>query len=107
MNRDTITNKSYRAYDKLSRYSAFPFYFNIQDNKYFYGITNQLDDTTAYMIHIASKEDTIDSIALKYYNTPNDFWILCDFNRIRDPFIKLKEGQQIKVPVITSIRYKD
>jgi len=107
MNRDTIINKSYRAYNKLSRYSSFPFWFNIEDNKYFYGITNQLDDTTSYLIHTVSGEDTIDSISLKYYNTPNDFWIICDFNRIRDPYIKLKEGQQLKIPVITSIRYKD
>ena len=91
---------------EIGVYEHFKEYFNIQDNKYFYGITNQLDDTTAYMIHIASKEDTIDSISLKYYNTPNDFWILCDFNRIQDPYSFIKPGTKIKIPVFSSIMYK-
>ena len=103
---DRLQQKAYRTYNYISRYSSFPYYYNTEDEKYIYGTTAYLDDSTPYTLYKVQKADTWDSMALKFYNSPTFFWILCDFNRIRDPFIKLKEGQQIKVPVITSIRYK-
>ena len=47
MNRNTVTNKQYRTYSSLSRYQTFPIYFNLEDNKYIYGTTDYLNDTTA------------------------------------------------------------
>lgn len=100
---EILTDKGYRSYDYISRYQQFPYYFNSQDNKYVYGTTAQLDDTVGYSIHNVVRGDTFDSIALEYYNNPTLYWIICDFNRIQDPYKKLYEGEQIKVPVLSSI----
>ena len=103
---DVLSNKNYRSYDYISRYQQFPYFFHKEDNKYVYGTTAQLDDTLGYSLHIVKPNDTIDSIALEYYNNPTLYWIICDFNRIQDPFIKLKVGDSIKVPIISSLQFK-
>ena len=102
---DKVKNKSYKQYDKLSRYSAFPYYYHIADNKYIYGKTAYLKDTTVYSLYTVKRNDTLDSIALYYYNNPTLFWIICSFNHIRDPFIELTEGQQLKIPSISNIEF--
>lgn len=102
---EVLQEKSFRSYDYISRYSQFPYYFNQQDNKYIYGTTAQLDTSVGYSIHKVKVGDTFDSIALDYYNNPTLYWIICDFNRVQDPFKKLKVGDKIKVPVLSSIVY--
>lgn len=102
---DILTNKQYKNYDKLSRYSSFPFYFHKNLNKYVYGKTAYLNDQTVYTTHIIKRGDTLDSLALQYYNNPTLFWIICSFNRINDPFITLKEGDSIKIPTISNIEF--
>ena len=102
---DILTNKQYKNYSKLSRYSAFPFYYHTRLSKYVYGKTSYLDNTTLYKTHLIQRGDTLDSLALKYYNNPTLFWIICSFNRINDPFIELKEGETIKIPTISNIEF--
>ena len=99
-------DKAYKAYDKLSRYNNFPYYYNVLDNKYIYGITAYLKDTTPYTIHIVKQDDTLDSLALEYYNNPTYFWIIADFNRINDPYITLKVGTRIKIPAFSNIEFE-
>ena len=102
---EVLTNKSSRQYDKLSRYSQFPFYYHKLDNKYIYGTTANLKDSTVYSERIVKRGDTFDSLALEYYNNPTLYWIICDFNRIQDPFTELLEGQTIKIPSISNIEF--
>lgn len=102
---DVLKNKAYRSYDKLSRYSSFPFYFNMLDNKYVYGIVSQLNDSTPYISHAVKLDETFDDIALEYYGNPTYYWIITDFNRVQDPYSELKEGQIIKIPVLSSIEF--
>ena len=104
---DILKDKQLRAYDKLSRYSTFPFYYNELDNKYMYGTTNHLKNTTAYRLYKIKNNDTLDSIALDAYNDPTYYWIICDFNRIQDPFIDLAVGSYLKLPILSLIEYKD
>ena len=85
---EVLESKSYRSYDYISRYTAFPYYYNKEDNKYIYGTTSQLNTDVGYSIHIVRKNDTYDSIALDYYNTPTLYWVICDFNQIQNPFDK-------------------
>lgn len=103
---DVLTNKNYKNYSYTSRYNAFPYYYHRVDNKYVYGITSYLDDTTVYQLYTVQQGDTMDRIALKYYNNPTLYWIICSFNHIRNPYMKLKEGQKLKVPSISNIKYK-
>lgn len=103
---DVLKNKYFKQYDRLSRYQAFPYFYNSVDDKYIYGTTSQLDDSTIYSSYIVEKGDTWDSLALKFYNNPTRYWVILDFNRIQDPYIEPKEGQKIKIPNLSSIIFK-
>lgn len=102
---DILTNKSYKTYSRVSRYSVFPYYYNTEDKKYMYGTTSYLDDTTPYSTYVVLRGDTLDTLALEFYNNPTFYWIIADFNRIQDPYAKLKVGSHIKVPVFSSITF--
>jgi nucleoid-associated protein YgaU len=103
---DVLKNKYFKQYDRLSRYQSFPYFYNEVDNKYIYGITSQLDDSTIYSSYIVQKGDTWDSLALKFYNNPTRYWVILDFNRIQDPYVEPQEGQKIKIPNLSSIVFK-
>ena len=102
---DVLTNKSYKDYSYTSRYSPFPYFYNIKDNKYIYGITAYLDDTTPYKLHTVKQGETFDTLALYYYNNPTLFWIICSFNHIRNPYSKLTPGQKLKIPSLSNISF--
>lgn len=100
-----LTNKSYKDYSYVSRYSMFPYYYHTVDNKYIYSITANLRQDTLYTMHTVQIGDTIDNLALKYYNNPTLYWIICSFNNINNPFKQLTPGQQIKIPSISNIEF--
>lgn len=100
-----LEQKSYSSYDRLSRYSVFPYFYHTLDNKYVRGITAHLDDTTVYVTHKVARNETLDSIALDSYNNPTLYWVIADFNRIQDPFEPLVEGTYLKIPSLSSIEY--
>lgn len=102
----SFINKAYKVYEKLSRYESFPYYYDTVSQKYVYGVTAYLDEDTPYTIHVTGKYDTLDSLALYYYNNPTYYWIIADFNRILDCYTKLPEGAPIKIPSISSIKFK-
>ena len=102
-----LTDKAYRSYDKLSRYSTNPFYYHTVDKKYIYGTDNHLDTTTPYKLHIVKRGETLDDLALEYYNNPTHYWIIASFNRIRDPFIQPEEGSSIKIPSLSTINFEN
>lgn len=103
---DILTDKSYRDYDYISRYSNFPYYYNIEDNKYIYGLTSQLKDSIPYILHKVAVNDTYDNISLNYYNSPTFFWIICDFNKIQDPFTNPIPGTYLKIPNISGLSFE-
>ena len=100
-----LKNKSYRQYAKLSRYSPFPYYYHSIDGKYIYGKCAYLRDDTLYTSYKVQKNDTLDSLALHFYNNPTLYWIICSFNHIQDPYIELKEGEIIKIPSLSNIEF--
>ena len=104
---DVLTDKTYRIYTRLSRYNNFPYYYQTVDNKYVYGVTANLKDTTPYTIHTVAQNDTFDSLALKYYNNPTYFWVIADFNRYNDPYTKLEVGTQLKIPSFSDIVFNN
>ena len=72
-----------------------------------YGISSNLRDDTEYIVHEIKDIDTLDSLALKYYGRPDLFWVIADFNRIRDPYIRLIDNYNfIYIPTLSSIRFK-
>lgn len=102
-----LINKTYKIYDKISRYSQFPYYTDSRTGGIVNSITAWLDDTTPYINHIVERGDTLDSLALKYYSSPLYYWIICSFNRLNDPFQALDIGSVIKIPTFSSIQFKD
>ena len=102
---DILKNKAYKQYDNMSRYAIFPYFYHSRDEKYVYGTTAYLKDTTPYSLYTVKKFDTLDSIAFEFYNNPTLYWVICSFNHIQDPFIELKEGQKLKIPSMSSIEY--
>lgn len=101
-----IYNKQYKSYDKVSRYQVFPFYHNTHDNKYYYGITSHLNsEGSSFVAHRVKRGDTLDSLALYYYNNPTYYWIIADFNKIRDPFLDLEEGTLLRIPTFSNIAF--
>lgn len=65
-----LKNKIFEHYGYISRYTPVPQYYNTVDKREFTGIGTNLRTTTPYVSHKIVPEDTLDSLALKYYNNP-------------------------------------
>ena len=105
---DVLKNKAYNSYDYTCRYTGVPFYYHTLDDKYIYGIGSNLSKDTAYVLHTVKDTDTLDYLALKYYNNPTFYWIIAYFNDIQDCYIKLSDYfKTIKIPNILSIEFGD
>ena len=104
---DVLTKKSYKQYETMSRYSPFPYYYHTIDGRFTYGMDAHLKDTTPYQTYYVKKGDSLDSIALQFYNSPTKYWIICSYNRIRNPYVKLVEGQELKIPSLSSIEFEN
>ena len=102
---EVLTQKQYRQYGKLSRYNHLPYYYHNLDNKYIYGTGSNLRDDTTFTLYEIKKFDTLDSIALRFYNNPTYYWIIADYNRIQDPYVKLVPGNTLKVPNLSTINF--
>ena len=103
---EVLSKKQYKTYDRVSRYSVFPYYFNRVDEKYIYGITSQLkQDNVTYVVHTVVLNDTLDSLSLYYYSNPLYYWIIADYNHIQDPYKELKVGTKLKIPTFNSIEF--
>ena len=102
---DKLINKTYKQCDYISRYQAFPTYFNTADDKYIYGTTAQLRQDISYVLHKVELNDTLDKIALKYYMNATLYWVIADYNKIQDPYEELDVGSYIKVPSLGSISF--
>lgn len=104
---DILKDKQNKNYDYVSRYTSFPFYYNGEDDKYMYGLTSYLDEKDTYVLHVIKEGDSFDSLANKYYGRPDYYWIICDYNRIQDPFIELYGNiKTLKIPSLSTISFK-
>ena len=104
---DVLTNKQTKTYPYISRYAGFPYYYNTVDDKYIYGVTAQLETNIAYVAHQVTQYDTLESLALTYYGRPDYYWVIADYNRIQDPFIKLIDHFDIiNIPTLSNISFE-
>lgn len=105
---DKLTNKRVETYDYISRYSGIPYYYDEEKGSDIYGLTRKLNKETSYVSHTLKPNDTLDYLALKYYNNPTFWWAIAYFNSITDPFIRLQTKMKvIKIPAISSIIFED
>ena len=105
---DTLKNKRYGQFNYTCRYTGIPYYYSTDKKQDVYGIIKPMLKKSAWVAHKVTQEDSLDALALKYYNNPTFWWIIAFFNDIIDPFINLKEKFDIiKIPSISSIEFGD
>lgn len=103
---DTLKNKTYGTFDYLTRYAGVPNYYYTLDERDYVGIGTPMSKDTPWVAHKVKLEDTLDSLALEYYNNPTYWWVIAEFNTIEDPFIALYGTYQtLKIPSINSIEF--
>jgi len=102
-----LSNKKYKKYIGISRYSSFPIYYHNIDDKWVGGTTQYLKDDTQFNYYVTESGDTFDNLALAFYNNPTLYWVICSFNHFQDPFMNLQKGTVLKIPVLSSIQYGD
>ena len=104
---EILTNKTAKSTSSYSRYNGFYYYYNERDDKNQMSTSAWLDENNTSNAHTVEKGDTWDSIALKYYGNPTYYWVICDFNRVIDPFEGPKEGTVVNVPTLgKNVRFK-
>lgn len=103
---DTMKDKVYEAYDYTCRYTTVPYYYDTLNERYVYGIGTNMIKNISFVSHKLSTEDTLDSLALKYYNNPTYWWIIAYFNDIQDAFKPLIDQMEvIQIPSLASIEF--
>ena len=102
-----IRDSALKNYNHLSRYSTIPTYYNPVDRARYHGTALQLSrNFTSFWTYVVKIGDTLDSIALRYYNTPLYWWIIADVNAMQDS-LELKEGQILSIPDINEVVFVD
>jgi len=103
---DTLKDKRYENFDYISRYTPVPYYYDTLGDREVYGIGSNLKKDTSFVTHKLTIDDTLDSLALRYYNNPTYWWIIAYFNDIQDAFKPLLEQMDvIQIPAIASIEF--
>lgn len=103
---DTLKNKTYASFNYLSRYANTPYYFDTLENREVFGIGTNLKTNTEFVTHTVKSNDTLHSLALKYYNNPTFWWIIAYFNDVQDSFKPLRDKYTtLKIPSITGIEF--
>lgn len=102
---DDLTNKKYVSFDYTSRYTGVPYYFNTRDQKEICGLGTNLFTNTSFVSYTVKQEDTLDSLALTYYNNPTYWWVIAYFNNIQDSLKPLTVGEIIKIPNIADVNF--
>ena len=104
---DILKSKSFSSSDTLSRFTSFPYYYNTEDDKYERGLMSQLSKDTAYVLHEVKPEDTLESLAFKYYGRPDYYWVIAMFNDIGDSFCRLyNKYASLKIPSVSNIKFE-
>ena len=102
---NVLTNRTVKSTPYFSRYNGLNYYYNNNDDKYQLETRQwlaQLSDSAAVTTHIVKKGETYDWLALKYYNNPTYYWIICDYNRIIDPLKNPKAGDVLYIPALNA-----
>jgi hypothetical protein len=103
---DTLKNKVYVNFDYLSRYSSVPYYYDTLYDREIFGIGTNVKTGSEFVTHVVKSNDTLNSLALKYYNNPTFWWVIAYFNDIQDAFKPLRDKYTtLKIPNITSIEF--
>ena len=99
---DILTNKSVKTSKYYSRYNGINTYYNTLDGKYQLALKAWLKEGFNFTKYVVKDGETYDYIALKFYNNPTYYWLICDANRIIDPMKEPKPGDILLIPSLGS-----
>lgn len=103
---DTLKNKNYATFNYLNRYTNVPYFFDTLSEKDIYGIGTNLKNNSEFVTHKVKSNDTLNSLALKYYNNPTFWWVIAYFNDVQDAFKPLIDKYAtLKIPNIASVEF--
>lgn len=97
---DILKNKTYKTSAYYSRYNGIPYYYNTLDGNYQLGLKSWLKPTFDYIRYTVEEGDTFDYIALKFYNNPTYYWLICDANKVIDPMKEPEVGDVLIIPTL-------
>ena len=105
---DSLKDKKYASVDYISRYASVPYFYHTIDQLEVPGIGKNMRKDVTWVAHKVTSTDTLDKLALTYYNNPTYWWVIAYFNDIQDAFINLNEHFEVlKIPAITSVSFGD
>lgn len=105
---DKLKDKKYVTFDYVSRYASVPCYYHTEDNRELFGLGKNMRKDVSWVAHQVVATDTLDKLALTYYNNPTYWWIIAYFNDIQDAFIRLKDHFEVlKIPALTNVSFAD
>lgn len=102
---NVLTNRAIKSSKYYSRYNGLSYYYNNLDDKYQLETRHWLKefiDTSKIQTYIVKEKDTYDTIALEFYNNPTYYWVICDYNRIINPFTPPKVGAVLYLPSLNA-----
>lgn len=99
------STKYYKEYNYISRYEGFPYYYDSLNNRYYYGLTANLNKDTPYASYVVQIGDSYDSIAYDKYGNALFYWIICNFNNVMDSFEMPTPGTVLKLPSLSAINF--
>lgn len=97
----------YKQYDYISRYERFPYYYDSLNNRYYYGLSANLNRNSPYASYTVKIGDTYDSIAYDKYGSALFYWIICNFNGVLDSFEIPEPGTVLKLPSLSAINFME
>lgn len=105
---DTLKNKRYLKYGYLCRYTGTPFYYDTVNERECAGIAQDVSKDAPSFTHIVKRGESLDSLALKYYNNPTYWWVIAAFNNIQDALIENLEKAYpvLQIPNIGSVTFE-
>jgi nucleoid-associated protein YgaU len=105
---EKLTTKKVISLDYITRYNGVATYYDTERGREICGVGRAMRLDTPYVSHVVQPYDTLDSLALRYYNNPTYWWAIAYFNKINDPFILLSSKFSVlKIPSLASITFKD
>ena len=103
---DTLKNKRLRNSGYLSRYNSVPYYYDTLSERDVYGLGGTINKNIPFVSHKVNPTDTLDTLALKYYNNPTYWWIIAYFNDIPDAMMKLFPRYKVlQIPNISAVSF--
>lgn len=61
------------------------------------------DDGDVFVMVTQELEKRPDLVAAKAYDNPDLWWVIYEFNGIRDPFFDLKQGMLLRIPALDRV----